>query len=102
MFAVVHLLTQAAETPLPGRIFVIPGPFFPWLAPVCILAGLGLQLGALAFLWARQKKWTLALRLMCALGALAVLVGAALDRDVAMAVGQMLALAGVWLAWRRA
>ena len=93
------MITKEAATVLPGRVFEIPAPPLPWLAPGCILLGLALQLGALV-LRARERKWSLLQCLACALGALAVMAGAALDRDVAVSVGEGLALVGIWFAWR--
>ncbi|MDE6735115.1 MAG: hypothetical protein K2J64_06595 [Desulfovibrio sp.] len=93
-------LSPAAITEA-GRVFVVPGPLLPWLAPACILAGIALQLGALAFLGARKKPLALRTGLVCAGGALLVLTGAALDRDITVAVGEALALAGIWFAWRK-
>lgn len=93
------MLTKEAATVLPGRVFEIPASPLPWLAPGCILLGMAMQLGALV-LRARGKNWSLLQCLACALGALAVMAGAALDRDVAVAVGEGLAIVGIWLAWR--
>ena len=83
-----------------GRLFTLPAPFLPWLAPACILAGIALQLGALMFLRARKRPLGLREGLVCGAGALLVLTGAALDRDITVAVGEALALAGIWFAWR--
>lgn len=101
MFALAaDVLPQAAAAEA-GRIFTVPAPFLPWLAPVCILAGIALQLGALAFLRARKRPLVLREGLACAGGALLVLAGAALDRDITVAAGEVLALAGIWFAWGR-
>ena len=94
-----HVLPEAAAEA--GRIFTLPAPFLPWLAPACILAGVALQLGALAFLGARKRPLSLRSGLACGAGALLVLTGAALDRDITVAVGEALALAGIWFAWRK-
>lgn len=82
-----------------GRVFVVPGPPLPWLAPALILAGLALQLAALAR--CRGCGLTRGGALLCAAGACLVLAGAALDRDASVAVGEALALFGIWFAWRR-
>ena len=99
MFAfAVALSEEAADA---GRIFTVPAPLLPWLAPACILAGIAVQLGALAFLRARKRPLGLREGLACGAGALFVFAGAALDRDITVAVGEALALAGIWFAWRR-
>ena len=98
VLAAAALPEAAVET---GRLFTVPAPCLPWLAPACILAGIAVQLGALAL--SRARKSPLAARegVACAVGALLVLMGAALDRDIAVAVGEALALAGIWFAWRK-
>lgn len=98
MFALAaHALPEAAAEA--GRIFTLPAPFAPWLAPASILAGIALQLGALAFLRARKRGLAAREGLACAAGAALVLTGAALDRDITVAVGEALALTGIWFAW---
>lgn len=91
------LLPQGAEA---GRLFTVPASVPPWLAPASILAGIAVQLCALACLGIRKRPLALREGLICAAGALLVLTGAALDRDVTVAVGEALALAGIWFAWR--
>ncbi|MDE7370203.1 MAG: hypothetical protein K2N07_00360 [Desulfovibrio sp.] len=98
MFAHAALAPAVTDT---ARLFTLPAPFLPWLAPACILAGIALQLGALAFLRARKRPFSPPSGLVCAGGALLVLTGAALDRDITVAVGEGLALAGIWFAWRK-
>lgn len=81
-----------------------------WLAPACILAGMGLQLALLAIQApaprARASRrhpsrssfplrgWRLGIG---APGVALVLFGAALDRDACVAVGQCAALLALWL-----
>lgn len=84
-----------------GRIFTVHAPFLPWLAPACILAGVGLQLGALALCRARGTGLRKGPAGLCAAGALFVFAGAVLDRDVSVAVGDALAFAGIWFGWGR-
>ena len=100
MFALAAAMLSEAVTEA-GRLFTLPAPFAPWLAPACILAGVALQLGALALLNWRGSGLTLRPGLACAAGALAVFAGAALDADVTVAVGEALALSGIWFAWRK-
>ncbi|MBD5416241.1 MAG: hypothetical protein HDR50_00855 [Desulfovibrio sp.] len=97
MFALAALAPAVTDT---ERLFTVPAPFLPWLAPACILAGIALQLGALACPGARKKPLGMRSALVCAGGALLVLTGAALDRDVTVAVGEALALGGIRFAWR--
>ena len=95
-------LSPAAVTEA-GRVFVVPAPFLPWLGPVLILAGVALQLAALARCRRGQgARLAGGTALLCAAGAFFVFAGAALDRDVAVGVGEALALAGIWFAWRKA
>lgn len=93
-------LSPAAVTET-GGVFVLPAPALPWLAPACILAGVALQLGALALCRARGTGLTKGAALLCVAGALLVFAGGAADRDITVAVGEALALAGIWFAWRR-
>ena len=93
-------LTPAAVTEA-GRVFVVPGPPLPWLAPALILAGMALQLAMLARLWSNTGGLTRGAVLLCAAGACLVFAGAALDRDASVAVGEALALTGIWFAWRK-
>ncbi|MDE5879736.1 MAG: hypothetical protein K2G99_06920, partial [Desulfovibrio sp.] len=99
MFAVAHAALAASAGEVPGRLFTLAAPPLPWLAPGCILAGVALQL--LALFCARGGRGLTRGRLaLCIAGALIVFAGAALDRDVTVAVGEALALAGLLLAWR--
>lgn len=82
------------------REVAVSGPFLPWLAPACILAGVAAQLAVLALCRAQGTDLTMRRVPACAAGALLVFVGAALDRDVTVAVGQALACIGIWFAWR--
>lgn len=82
-------------------MFVVPGPTLPWLAPGLILAGIALQLAALACLRRGGTGLTRGTALLCAAGACLVFAGGALDRDASVAVGEALALAGIWFAWLR-
>ena len=84
-----------------GRIFTVQAPLLPWLAPGCILAGVALQLGVLALPLARKKPLALREGFVCVAGAALVFIGAALDRDITVAVGEALALFGIWFAWRK-
>lgn len=93
-------LTPAAVTEA-GRVFVVPGPPLPWLAPALILAGIALQLAVLARLHRGRAGLTRGAVFLCAAGACLVFVGAALERDVSVAVGEALALTGIWFAWRK-
>ena len=102
MFALAADVLPASAAAEAGRMFTVPAPFLPWLAPCSILAGVAVQLGALAFLRARKRPLALPEGLACGAGALLVFAGAALDRDVTVAVGEALALAGIWFAWRKA
>lgn len=88
----------------------VPAPPLVWLAPACILAGMGLQLALLAIqapaLRARASRrhpsrssfprrgWRPGIG---ALGVALVLFGTALDRDACVAVGQCVALLALWL-----
>ena len=85
-----------------GRVFVVPAPALPWLAPALILAGLALQLAVVAHVHRRGAVLGRGTALLCAAGACLVFVGAALDRDASVAVGEALALFGIWFAWRKA
>lgn len=87
----------ATET---GSVFVLPAPALPWLGPCCILIGIGLQLGVLLLLRLRRRGMTVRSGVGCGLGALLVFAGAALDADVTVAVGEVLALAAIRFAWR--
>ena len=98
MFAAAPL--SPAQITEAGRLFVMPPPDLPWLAPACILAGMAVQLAVLALLRARGGALTVRRGLFCAAGACLVLAGAAADRDITVAVGQLMALAGIWVAWR--
>lgn len=93
-------LAPAAVTEA-GRVFVVAAPLLPWLPPACILAGAGLQLAAVARRRKRGPGLTRGTALLCAAGACLVFAGAAADRDVSVAVGEALALAGIWFAWGR-
>lgn len=84
-----------------GRVFVVPAPPLPWLAPGLILAGLALQLAALAPGCRGAKGLGRGAALLCAAGACLVFAGAAVDRDASVAVGEALALFGIWFAWRK-
>ena len=84
-----------------GRVFVVQGPLLPWLAPALILAGIALQLAVLARLRWCDTDLTRGAVLFCAAGACLVFAGAALDRDASVAVGDALALFGIWFAWRK-
>lgn len=84
-----------------GRVFVVPGAPLPWLAPGLILAGLALQLAALARVRTGGTGLTRGTALLCAAGACLVFAGAVVDRDASVAVGEALALTGIWFAWRR-
>lgn len=86
--------------PAAVREVAVSGPFLPWLAPACILAGVAAQLAVLALCRADGKPLTARRVLACAAGALLVLAGAILDRDVTVGVGQTLACIGIWFAWR--
>lgn len=88
------------SAPAAAREIAVRAPFLPWLAPVCILAGVAAQLAVLALCRADGKNLTARRALACAAGALLVFAGAALDRDVTVAVGQTLACVGIWFAWR--
>lgn len=100
MLAYAAQLAPAAVTEA-GRVFVVPGPTLPWLAPALILAGIALQLAALARVRRGGAGLTRGAALLCAAGACLVFAGAAVDRDASVAVGEALALAGIWFAWRR-
>lgn len=101
MFALAAAALPETAATEAGRIFTVNAPFVPWLAPACILAGIAVQLGALAFLRARKRELALRPALVCAVGAFLVFAGAALDRDLTVAVGEALALAGIRFAWGR-
>ena len=92
-------LTPAAVTEA-GRVFVVRGAPLPWLAPALILAGIALQLAVLARLSRSGTGLARGAVLLCAAGACLVFAGAALDRDASVAVGEALALVGIWFAWR--
>lgn len=93
----------------PCSLSAVTAPPLVWLAPVCILGGLGLQLALLAIqapaLRARASRrhpfrpsfavrgWRLGVG---ALGVALVLFGAAVDRDACVAVGQCAALLALW------
>ena len=98
-FVVTGLAALAAVAP-GGRVFTLPAPFLPWLAPLLILAGAGLQLAAVALAGGRGPGAARPCRLACCAGALCVWAGAALDGDITVAVGEALALAALWAAWR--
>ena len=93
-------LTPAAVTDA-GRVFVVAGAPLPWLAPALILAGIAVQLAVLARLCKGGDGLTRGAAFLCAAGACLVFAGAVLDRDISVAVGEALALAGVWFAWRK-
>ena len=93
-------LSPAAITEA-GRVFVVPGPPLPWLAPALILAGIALQLAVLARLHRSGTGLTRGAAFLCAAGACLVFAGGALDRDASVAVGEALALTGIWFAWRK-
>ena len=84
-----------------GRVFLVPAPALAWLGPGLILAGMALQLGLLALCQWRGGGFTRQRILACLAGVCLVFIGAALDRDVSVAVGEALALTGIWFAWRR-
>lgn len=100
MVVAVPVLMAFAGEAVPGRVFVLSSPLLPWLAPVCILAGVAVQLSVLALCRAGARGLTLRYWFLCAAGALLVFAGAALDMDVTVAVGQVLACTGIWFAWR--
>lgn len=88
----------------------VPEPPLVWLAPACILAGMGLQLALLAIQVPALRghasrrhpsRPSFAVRGwrpgIGALGVALVLFGAALDRDACVAVGQCAALLALWL-----
>ena len=98
-FAVTGAPALAAGAP-GGRVFALSAPFLPWLAPALILAGAALQLAAVALNRGSGAGALRRRRLACCAGALLIWAGAALDGDVTVAVGEALALVGLWAAWR--